>query len=70
MTPAQIDRARKMLEDGAGYTETARTTGHSVKTLRKYLPGMGMSAREAGQLGREIRRLGANAGASVGSPRY
>jgi DNA invertase Pin-like site-specific DNA recombinase len=70
MTPAQIDRARQMLEDGAGYTETARTTGHSVKTLRKYLPGKGMSAREAGQLGREIRRHRAAAGDLVGSRRY
>lgn len=70
MTPAQIDRARRMLEDGAGYTETARTTGHAVKTLRKYLPGMGMSARESGQLGREIRRHGAISGELVGSGGY
>lgn len=56
MTPAQLQQARQLLEDGAGYRETARTMGTSSRTLRKYLPGMGMTPREAGALGREIRR--------------
>lgn len=56
MTPAQLQQARRLLEDGAGYRETARTVGISARTLRTHLPGMGMSAQDAGRLGREIRR--------------
>lgn len=48
----KLAKAEAMLEDGAGYAETHRTTGLAVRTLRRHFPGKGMDLREAAQLGK------------------
>lgn len=52
VTPALVARMRQLLADGASYAETARTVGVDASTVRRYLPGYGWSAQQAGQLGR------------------
>ncbi|HBQ9339409.1 TPA: Hin recombinase, partial [Klebsiella pneumoniae] len=38
MTPEVVDRARRMLENGATRQQVADVTGVDVKTIYKYLP--------------------------------
>lgn len=57
LTDAQIARARSLLEDGASYAETARTTGHDADTLSRRLPGYGWTQREGGLFSSQIRRF-------------
>ena len=44
-----LDRAGRLLEDGASQREVTRTTGISRVTLRKYFPGLCWTFREGGE---------------------
>lgn len=44
MTEEEQDRALELLTDGASYSETARTIGFSVMSVRRRFPGYGMPA--------------------------
>lgn len=46
LTPDRLDRARQMLEDRAGYNETARSLGCCRRSLQNHFPGMGLTADE------------------------
>lgn len=46
MTPERLEQARQMLEDRAGYNETARSLGCCRKVLQNYFPGMGLTNDE------------------------
>lgn len=39
ITPDRLDLARRLLDDGAGYSEASRTIGGCVKHLERRLPG-------------------------------
>jgi len=43
-----LDRAGKLLEDGASQREVTRTTGISRMTLRKYFPGLCWTFKDGG----------------------
>jgi transcription initiation factor TFIIIB Brf1 subunit/transcription initiation factor TFIIB len=44
-----LDRAGRLLKDGASQREVTRTTGISRVTLRKYFPGLCWTFREGGE---------------------
>ena len=48
----ELARCKRLLEEGLGYTETAKMTGHCPVTLSKHFPGMGMSTSEGCMKGR------------------
>lgn len=50
------DRALALLDDGASYTETARTLGRSRKWVSKHFPGRGWTHREGGAYGYMVRK--------------
>lgn len=52
LTPAQIHRARQLLDDGASYKEVARTIGCANKSVRYRFPGRGWTLAECGRWGR------------------
>lgn len=54
-TPAELDQARLMLEDGASMREVTRTIGISKTTLRAKFPGQGWTYKEAGEFRQIIR---------------
>jgi hypothetical protein len=43
----ELDRAEKLLDDGAGYNQTALTTGLDFKTLKRHFPGRALSREES-----------------------
>ena len=49
ITEAQIETAYRLLVDGAGYAEAARTVGCAGSTLLRRFPGMGLTPTEAMQ---------------------
>lgn len=64
ITEQQLAQALPLLQDGAGYAETARTIGCKSDALARHLPGYGLTKAEAGargQLNRYINRIGAAA---------
>lgn len=44
--PPLLDFARALLDDGAGYGETARTTGIPAPSLQARWPGMGWTRQQ------------------------
>lgn len=47
--PALVERARRLLADGASRREVARTLGVHHKTIGRWFPDSGWSRREAGE---------------------
>lgn len=57
---AVLEKAREMLEDRAGYAETARTLGVDKHALTGYLPGYALTPKEVNerrQMGRVMKSL-------------
>lgn len=50
ITPENLKLARNLLEDGASYSEVARTIGCSHERLSTRFPGYGMSSSGGGQM--------------------
>lgn len=48
--------ARALLEDGASYTEVARTIGMHRTTLAEKIPGYGWTQRQGGVYGYMVRK--------------
>lgn len=46
-TAEEAASARSMLDDGASYTEVARTLGRDVSTVAKKFPGRGWTLKQA-----------------------
>ena len=51
----QMEQARRLLEDGASYRETARTLGIGRGTVMRALPGYGWTYQDAGRHAMTIR---------------
>lgn len=51
-----VARAKALLEDGASYTETAKTLGVHRWTVAKYCPGYGWTHKEGGAYGYMVRK--------------
>lgn len=60
-TPAGLlNKAARLLDDGAPYAEVSRTLGVSHRTLSRHLPGRSQwtDPSEAGRFGAIVRRSG------------
>lgn len=58
--PEKLNAAKVLLDDGASYTEVARTLGMCKKTLRRHFPGRGYTQEQINEsmaLGRLEARL-------------
>lgn len=55
-SPEDLESAHALLEDGASYRETARSTPVPRTTLREKFPDMGWTSQESGQFGMFIIR--------------
>lgn len=56
-TLEELARAKKLLDDGASYTETTRTTGISKTTLHRKFPGCGWTYKQAGAHRQLLRHM-------------
>lgn len=54
MTPEVL--AKSLLDDGASYTEVARTVGRGRKWVSQRFPGYGWTAQEGGAYGFMVRK--------------
>lgn len=57
VNPETMDRARRLVEDGASVTEIKRTTGLARETILKYFPGSAWTCQQAGTHGAVIRHM-------------
>ena len=57
MTDAEIATAKAKLDDGASYSEVARTIGRSKPAVIRRIPGYGWDRHAGGQYGRLVRSL-------------
>lgn len=51
LTPAEIQQARVLLDDGASYAEVERTMGRSRSAFRKHLPGYAYTRAQIAEMG-------------------
>lgn len=52
-----LDFAKRLLQDGASYTEVARTIGLHRTTLSEKIPGYGWTKQQGGAYGGMIRHM-------------
>lgn len=58
LTAEELNLAKRLLEDGASYTEVGRTIGCRDMTVSKHLPGYAWTKSMAGRHSMVIRGLG------------
>lgn len=57
VSAADLDTARRLLDEGASYCEVARTIGTTSSTVARHLPGRGWSPEQVGQWANYRRSL-------------
>ena len=55
LTAEQVDQARRLLDDGCSYRETARTVECSQSALHRRFPGKGWTLSESASWGMYLR---------------
>lgn len=57
ITPEMLAQAEEVLKDGATYSEAGRTVGLNRNTIRRHLPGYGMTDAESASFTLALRRI-------------
>lgn len=57
MTAPDFALAKRLLEDGASYTEVGKTIRYARTSLSKKLPGYGWTKQEGGAYGGMVRHM-------------